>query len=223
MKRKIASMGAGLLFLLVLQPTGAAELRSTGIGSIRIQGSSSLHKWQMHSSQIKGGVRIDSGGISSVDALLQRLSRNSIAIHGGFVIPVFSLQSAKSAMDAKAYAALQQKRHPLIRIRLRGYRFLSHSKGQYLLRVTVRVIIAQKGRTLSLPIRLWRQRAANSAKSSPQRGTRRGKRQILHFATEEQPLRMSDFGIRPPQAMLGLLRTEDRVRVKVCGKLTWHP
>jgi hypothetical protein len=195
------------MFFLAMHAIGAAELRSTGIASIRIKGSSSLHDWQMHSFQLQGGVRLGLSGIVSVGDLLQRISRGSVPIQGGFAIPVSSLHSGKSAMDAKAYAALKQKQFSQIHIRLRSYRFLQRSKGNYHLRVAVRLKVAGQSRTISVPVRLWQ---------PPKKGG-------LRFASEELTLRITDFGIRPPRAMLGLLHTGDRVRVAVCGKLTWHP
>ncbi|MDX1545740.1 MAG: YceI family protein, partial [Rhodothermales bacterium] len=87
--------------------------------------------------------------------------------------------------------------HPEIRFRLTGIVLEAPADGaDYRLRVSGRLALAGAERSVSLPVQAHRRAD----------GTYR--------ASGHLPLVMSDFGIDPPTAVLGLVRAHDRITVR---------
>lgn len=106
-----------------------------------------------------------------------------------FEAVAFSLESGKSIMDDKAYDALQAKAFPKIIFKADQ---LNMSNGQLSGKGTL--TIADESRPINVALQY--EKTSNTLK-----------------ITGAVPVTMSDFGIDPPTAMFGTLKTGDDVKV----------
>lgn len=112
-------------------------------------------------------------------------------------VPVAALDCGKRRMNEDLYAALRAEAHPEIRFRLTGVVLEAPMEGaDYRLRVSGRLALAGAERSVSLPVQARRRTD----------GTYR--------ASGALAIRMTDFGIDPPTAVLGLVRAHDRITVR---------
>lgn len=111
-KRKLTVTVITALILLSGFCLQAQQLFNLNSGTdIKVEGSSSLHDWEMTSSGASGEARIklNNQQIESIDKL-------SVSI------PVRSLKSGKESMDKNAYEALEAGKHPAIHFTLKEVR-----------------------------------------------------------------------------------------------------
>ena len=111
-----------------------------------------------------------------------------------FTCKVEDIESGKRIMDSKAYDALQEKRHPQISFQLHPNNQVKVSGKKVSL--TGDMTIAGKKREVNV-------NCIFDVKNDNQ-----------FSVSGEVPLKMSEFGIEPPTAMLGTLETGDQVVVK---------
>ena len=112
-------------------------------------------------------------------------------VHATVVIGASSLQSHSGRMDRVMYEALKVKEHPEIRYVLRSAKATSANAAT----ITGDLTIA--GKTKEVPIEV-----------SVARPEKTGL-----ILTGTVPINMKDFGIDPPTAMLGTVRTGEKVEV----------
>jgi polyisoprenoid-binding protein YceI len=110
-----------------------------------------------------------------------------------FLLSVENLESGKRIMDNKAHDALKQKQHPLIRFSVNSNDAANIENGTAKLAGNLEV--AGKSRKVEV--------SCDFLKVSNETFSVRGK----------APLKMTDFGIDPPSAMLGTLQTGDEITV----------
>lgn len=107
-------------------------------------------------------------------------------------IPVESIKSSKGRiMDGKTYDALQSEKHPEITFVLKDVTDVKATS----LKAVGTLTIAGKARTITLPV-----------------DRRLDDKGVLTF-TGKKALKMTDFGIDPPTALLGTLKTGDDVTI----------
>ncbi|MBL7775257.1 MAG: YceI family protein [Saprospiraceae bacterium] len=187
-------MKVKMLFLFVLAAQVALGQSTFRISTftLTIKGTSNLHDWESQAKEMRAS------GAFTVDAgVLQAISSLSVDI------PVKSIKSAKgSIMDNKTYSALKANKYATITFKLdkatvtrKGDRYDVSASGQLSIAgVTNKVSLAVQGRT-----------AAD--------GT-------LSF-NGSYKLKMTDYGIDPPTALLGTMTTGDEV--EIVFKITLKP
>lgn len=106
-----------------------------------------------------------------------------------------SLECKNGTMDRKTRGALKADDHPAIRFAMTSAEMLSSSEDRFEARVTGELTIAGEARSV----------ATNVAGMRTDEGG-------VHV-TGELPVTMTDFGVDPPRAMLGTLKTGDDVTV----------
>ncbi len=111
-----------------------------------------------------------------------------------FSTPVSALESGKNIMDNKAHNALKEKKFPQIIFALKGDGALILAEKSTSL--TGMLTIAGKIKEIKVPVDF----SIISERQFKARGTVR--------------LKMSDFGIEPPTAFFGTLKTDDEVEMK---------
>lgn len=111
------------------------------------------------------------------------------------VIPVASIRTDKAKMNALMQKALEAKTHPEIRYELLSATPVRNGGDTFVVRTTGKLTIAGVSREVTLDVT----------------GTRAGAGRYL--LTGEAAIRMSDFGIKPPTAMLGTIKTGNDVKV----------
>ena len=111
-----------------------------------------------------------------------------------FAAPVSELKSGKSIMDKKARDALNEKKFPEIKFSLNKNNSVNITGGKA--NLTGLLTIAGKSRQVKLTTDL--------NVENPQK----------FLVSGSLPVKMSDFGIDPPTAMMGAMKTGDDVVVK---------
>lgn len=148
-----------------------------------IEGTSSLHDWEMVSEKCKGSVSYTYDG--------QNLSFQYVKVQ----VPVKSLESGKSLMDKKCYDALKEKKFPIISYEFKSMSNLkSTGSGAYSAVFTGNLTIA--GNTKSVPIDVTIQVSNNNVQIKGRK-----------------PITMSDYGVEPPTALLGTIKTGDDITI----------
>ncbi|HEY6137688.1 MAG TPA: YceI family protein [Thermoanaerobaculia bacterium] len=183
MKRSILSALALLVFLLGV---AAADRYSPGSGSfVRIEGTSSLHDWKMEGSTILGSI-----AAPPIEQWTNGTAHSEVSVS----IPVTSIKSEHAKMDKLMAEALKADANPAIRYELTSATLASRDANP-LLSTRGKLTIAGVTREVEMQIAATRQP---------------GNAYVL---TGRVPIRMSDYGIKPPTAMLGTIKTGNDVTV----------
>lgn len=154
-----------------------------------VEGTSTLHDWRVEGAEIRGEIRVDPELLLAADS--PSLEETAARVR----VPIKGLESGKSKMDALMYEALEAEDHPFIEYELDEVRRLSRQDGSALFEAKGRLTVAGETRPLTLRV---------TAKIVTGGGL------LVEGST---PLRMTEFGIEPPKAMLGSIKTGDEVRV----------
>jgi polyisoprenoid-binding protein YceI len=112
--------------------------------------------------------------------------------HVEFTSPAESLKSGKKLMDSKIQEALKTKNHPDIKFSLKGEKIISGDKA------TIPGILTIAGKTKEINV------TVDFDAQNPQKFNVSG----------QVPLKMSEFNVDPPTAMMGTIKTGDEVLVK---------
>ncbi|MGB3179908.1 MAG: YceI family protein [Cyclobacteriaceae bacterium] len=124
-----------------------------------------------------------------------RKAENILKISGlTLTVSVKGLESGKNAMDKNAFEALQYKKYPDITYRLEQVNGVTNVDGGYLLSTTGTLTIAGKGRRVNMDVR----------------GSLDGEGYLF---SGKLPLKMTDFGVDPPTALLGSIKTGNEVDI----------
>lgn len=185
---------APLAGLLVAVAALAAAAPAAGPGThyrplpskVTVQGTSTLHDWHVESTRIEGRVAVAEGFLAGDAAEAPTVEVS---------IPVASLASGKKRMDELMHQALDARRHPTIDYRLTAATVKGGAGGRTTLATRGRLTIA--GETREVPMEVEVARQADG-------------RLLVRGSV---PLTMTEFGIEPPTAMLGTIKTGDRVTV----------
>lgn len=165
---------------------------------VRVEGTSTLHGWTVEGRDIQGYLEIEEGFQTGPVADLPSLRLRGVQPRVRIEIPVLSLNSHKEGMDEKMYEALKEKGHPKI-----VYRLMEAVLGdnpdlqKFPLQLDTRGELTVAGVSRPVEMRVSVARV--------------GERQLR--ITGETRLRMTDFGIKPPRAMLGMVRTGDEIQI----------
>ena len=151
---------------------------------VSIEGTSNIHGYTATSTAVKvAAVDIDTAGANVLDHALEP---NAIRVFD-VVIPTASLTSPKDGIDKNMHKALKAAEHPEIRFRLRA---LDVTAGT----ATGQLTIAGVEKDVTLNVEVKRQDAALAV-------------------TGTTTLMMTDYGVTPPKAMLGMLKTNPKVTI----------
>ncbi len=149
-----------------------------------IEGTSSLHAWTCEVRQVDGFIDAEAAPAPRVAAAEVSVAVAEIACKNG-------------TMDKKTRKALKAEDHPTIRYVLESAQSLgTGTDGWFELKTTGRLAMAGAERSLAMTVR---------GQALPDGGFR---------FVGRTPLRMTDFGVDPPTALLGTLKTGDEVVVR---------
>lgn len=172
------------LLLLLALPASAVELSLAPSSRLWLEGDSTLHPYSSTSTAVFAAFTFEGPG-SAAEALAAKTPARM-----RLTVPVDSLKSAHSGLDKNLRKALKASEHPDITFTLRSYKVDGASVS-----AEGELSVAGKARAVLLSSRLE---------------ARGG----VLFVEGAQPLKMTDFGIKPPTMMLGAVKTSDDVTVR---------
>lgn len=186
-KRARLSIPIALVWVMVgLLPIalGAQSFKlDNGQGKVSVTGTSSLHDWEEIAEQKSGSLALDLNG----DAV----SINALS----FVVEAESLKSGKSGMDKNTYKALMTDKHKQIVYKLEGIKSISPKGANSYKAVAVgKLTIAGKTNGIEMDLDL----------------NVDGDKVLMKGS---KALKMTDYGIDPPKALMGTIKTGDDIVV----------
>lgn len=153
---------------------------------VRIEGTSTLHEWKMEGTAISGQV--------SAPPVAQWTSGTAVASDATVTIPVTSLKSEHAKMDKLMAEALKAAKNPTIHYEL------------------TTAIVAQPGTSFVLDTR-GKLTIAGVTRDVEMKVTGTRDSAGTYFLSGQLPIRMTDYGIKPPTAMMGTIKTGNDVKV----------
>ena len=207
MRRAAPIAVAGLLLAVIIAAGASAESHGAerydadiASSHVTIEGSSTLHGWRVEGQQFGGYLIVQENELASLWNSTSSAHPLAPTVH--VEIPVASLKSGKRGMDDKISEALKAKRHPTIAYRLESAEIKTRQTtqvddcdGSRPIDTNGVLTVAGAERTVNIPMQV---RCLSKNRLEVSGGT---------------SLRMTDFGIDPPTAMLGMVRTGDTVHV----------
>ncbi len=151
--------------------------------SVVVLGTSTLHDWEMTAKQITANMTIDKNG-SAINKI------NNVY----FAVKTDNILSDNSIMDDKAHEALRSEKYPDITFHMKSVEKLTSSGSTINGSLSGEVTIAGVSKNITLPFT----------------GTLQGN---TIKVTGTKDLKMSDFNITPPKAMLGTLKTGNDIKI----------
>ena len=185
MKEKMKYLIILAFTALTLMAAGQNYELSKNGTTIIIKGTSSLHNWEMDVRAYTSEIKVDHEG-STADIY-----------NVSFVCRATDLKSESSLMDKKAYDALKAKDFPEIKFESTSKTGIVINDNKFSGNLNGRLFIAGKTETVTIPFG----------------GSVDGNNAISISA--ETDLLMSSFNIAPPTAMLGTLKTGDKISISL--------
>ena len=162
----------------------SAERFTPAKGSlVKVEGTSTLHAWTMQGSTIAGQITAPTPDNWN--------SAATVVV----TIPVSSIKSEHAKMDKLMAEALKAKTHPEIRYELTTAAPINATDESFALKTSGKVTIAGVTKDISMDVQGIRNADGR------------------YTLTGQAPLKMTAFGIKPPTAMLGTIKTGDDVKV----------
>jgi polyisoprenoid-binding protein YceI len=166
------------------QAAGTASLVLAS-ARVTIDGTSNIHAYSASSTAVRvAAVEVDvEAGTNVLDRAVEPNAVRAFDV----VIPTTSLTSPKDGIDKNMHKALKASEHPDIRFRLRSLDVAANT-------ATGELTIAGVERDVTLNVQVKRQEGALAV-------------------TGTTTLMMTDYGVTPPKAMLGMLKTNPKVTI----------
>src|SRR5436305_5859184 len=156
-----------------------------------IEGGSNLHDWSCKASAIDASIDVDEAFLKTPTPSPTLLKKVQVKV------PVRNLKCGHGGMDNNLYKALKADDTPEISYTLSTFDVLpGATKDSFTVKTVGTLKLAGAEKTVNMEVNAAR--AADGAIT----------------ATGELPLLMTDFGVKPPTAILGTLRTDNKVTVK---------
>lgn len=166
--------------------------------SLKVEGTSNVHDWDGTTSEVNGWIEVPGQWSGSGDELRHEpaLEGNNATPSLQVRIPVKSLEGNRSGLASNMHEAMKAEEHPRVTFTLTEVRSID-SRGQ---NAAVWSVVGD------LEVAGARERVELELTIRPRSGDR--------LAIEvEKDLKMTDFDIDPPRAMLGMARAKDDVTV----------
>ncbi|MFN0215465.1 MAG: YceI family protein [Saprospiraceae bacterium] len=175
---------ATILFFTLSFAFGQGNYRASSF-SLAIKGTSNLHDWQSTANEVRasGSLTADAGGLKSIGSLYVE-------------IPAKSIKSTKgSIMDNKTYDALKANSNPNITYKLDRVASMNNRSGTYDINTKGDLTIAGVTNKIDMYVQ----------------GKMGGDGSITFNGSKK--LKMTDYKIKPPTALMGTMTTGDEVEI----------
>lgn len=186
-----------IIALLTVAALGAATERAryaaSATSSVTISGTSTIHDWTMKGSTIGGAIEIAPD--IAADPTRSASWKSDKPALVTVTIPVTAIKSEHAKMDSVMLDAMKAKQFPEVKYELTQATPVKGNAEAFVLRTSGRVTVAGVTRDVEMDIA----------------GTKTGAKSYA-FAGEV-PMTMTSFGIKPPTAMLGTIKSGDAIKV----------
>ena len=163
----------------------AYKLKGGSTTSMKLSGTSSLHKWSMKSQTFNGDAQFNfKSGAGNVLNDLTSLT---------FTLPVLTLKSGKKELDKNAYKALKTGQHKNIVYTLTSATVSSVTNNKYLVKTHGNLNIAGVTKDVAMNVYCM----INKDESITCTGTNK--------------MNMTDYDVKPPTFMGGAMKTGDAI------------
>lgn len=176
-------------FAATLNAAGPAAPLALVSARVTLDGTSNIHAFTASTTEVHV-TAVEIGGAPNGDLFDYVLQAGGLKAFD-VVIPATSLSSPKDGIDKNMHKALKTEEYPNIRFRLRA---LERADAGY--RASGSLTIAGVEKDIALVLQVQRN----------------GSTLAVTGATD---LLMTDFGVKPPKAMLGMLRTNPKVQIRI--------
>lgn len=153
--------------------------------NIVVIGTSTLHGWEMKLSEVQSSFSVNKPDETKLEISDTQLKFNAE-----------NLRSDNSGLDKKAYEALKTEKHPVITFTQTGKLTASLVNNKFKSKVRGNLSIAGTSKPVDLDVEV--ELLADGALR----------------VKGEKAMKMTEFGITPPRAMLGTIRAGDDIIVK---------
>lgn len=155
-----------------------------GASSLKIDGTSNIHDWTIEAENTSGMIVANFNGEKLED--ITKLD---------FTVVAESLMSGKSGMDKNTYKALDTDTYEKITFQLKDVKNIEKlTADTYKVRTTGVLMIAGKKKMIDIEFQL----------------TQKHNKLMI---TGDHKIEMSDYGVDPPTAMFGTIKTGDTVKI----------
>ena len=172
-----------LILALAAFAASADKFLGTQGSVVAVEGTSTLHAWKMETAKITGTINAPTPDNWNAPA------------KAVVTIPVTSIKSEHAKMDKLMAEALKAKENPEIRYEMISATPAQASANAFVLKTQGRLTIAGVTRDVAFDV----QGSRNAD----------GKYTLAGMT----PIKMTQYGIKPPTAMMGTIRTGDDVKV----------
>jgi polyisoprenoid-binding protein YceI len=191
-KRYLTSLALTAVFAIA----GSAKAQSVRVAvgadsKLWVEGGSNLHDWSCKASSMDAAIEVDEAFVKSTTVSPSFLKKVQVKV------PVRNLKCGNGKMDGNLYKALKADETPEISYILGTFEVVpSAATDSFTVKAVGALTIAGTEKTVNMDVTASRQ-ADGSIRAE---GT--------------VPLLMTDFGVKPPTALLGTLRTDNKITVK---------
>jgi len=152
-----------------------------------LEGSSNVRDWRCDATSLDASIDLDASAERSGETRVRRVQVR---------VPTYSLTCGRSQMDRIMYKALHVDDEPDCRQIVGRFDVIADDEARESLVMQGTLRVAGVERVVNVPVQLEQMRD----------GTIRARGAL--------PILMTDYGITPPTALFGVLRTENRIIVK---------
>lgn len=180
-----------LVTVLFLSYTSAQNNFEITSSQMTVAGTSNVHEWESNVTKVnaKGDIVLEASTLKTIKNLTVE-------------IPVGAIKSSKgSMMDKKTWSALQKDAHPTITYTLTKVNSLIKNGDSYDIKTTGNLTMAGETRAIEMTVK-------GKVLSDGS----------LQFEGSKK-LKMTDFKIDPPTALMGAMKTGDEVTISFNVKL----
>jgi len=190
--RYFTSLALTALFAIAGSARAQSVRLSVGADSkLWIEGGSNLHDWSCRASSIEAAIEVDDAFIKATTVSATSLKKVQVKV------PVRNLKCGNGKMDNNLYKALKADDASEISYSLATFDVVpGATTDSFTVKAVGALTIAGTEKTLTMDV---------TAARLPDGSIR---------AEGALPLLMTDFGVKPPTALLGTLRTDNKITVK---------
>ena len=191
-KRYLTSLALSALFAIASSAYAQSVRLTVGADSkLWVEGGSNLHDWSCKASSMDAAIEVDEAFLKTTAAPLTLLRKVQVKV------PVRNLKCGSGKMESNLYKALKADDAPDISYIMASFDVVpGAASDSFTVKAVGALTVAGTEKTVNMDV----------AASRLADGSIRAEGAL--------PLLMTDFGVKPPTALLGTLRTDNKITVK---------